>query len=78
MCGLQRQEKESEGAAFSEEGLQKKVDEPAKGSRVLRTYGQKKAKVDPVSEEAQVLAPDVLALIAGKKRDANKREILLP
>ncbi len=68
LCGLQRQEKESEGAGSGKEQAQSKVVEPAKGSRVLRTYGQKRAKTDPVSKEAQILAPDVLALIAGKKR----------
>ncbi len=35
--------------------------------RVLRTFGQKRAKADPASEQATMLAPDVLALIAGKK-----------
>lgn len=70
MVGPQRQEegKSSNGDAADKEGAAANKNEPAKESRVLRTYGQKKAKVDPVSEQAQVLASDVLALIAGKKR----------
>lgn len=34
--------------------------------RILRTYGQRRPKADARSEAAPVLAPDVLALIAGK------------
>ncbi len=35
--------------------------------RLLRTFGQKRARSDPVTEEASALAPDVLALIAGRE-----------
>ncbi|BDA42668.1 Pre-rRNA-processing protein esf2 [Coccomyxa sp. Obi] len=66
-----RQEKESGGSqigAASKEGGTMKESEFAKESKVLRAYSQKRAKVDPTSEQAQVLAPDVLALIAGRKK----------
>ncbi len=36
--------------------------------RVLRTYGQKRARVDPASEDAPTIDPGVLALIAGKRK----------
>ena len=71
VCGSQRQEKESGGSqvdAAGKEGGQMREKESTKESRVLRTYSQKRAKVDPTSEQAQVLAPDVLALIAGSKK----------
>ncbi len=42
--------------------------EPAKEPKLLRTYAQKKAKADPVSEQAPMLDPGVLALVAGKNR----------
>jgi hypothetical protein len=34
--------------------------------RVLRTYGQRRPKADARSEAAPLVAPDVLALIAGR------------
>ncbi|CAK0764182.1 hypothetical protein CVIRNUC_003132 [Coccomyxa viridis] len=49
------------GAAPADTGSQ------APKERLLRTFGQKRAKIDPASEQAPMLAPDVLALIAGKK-----------
>ncbi len=70
-CGSQRQDKESGGSqvhAEGKEGGTMKESEAIRESKVLRTYSQKRAKVDPTSEQAQVLAPDVLALIAGRKK----------
>lgn len=63
---LQKQLKEQDssaaaGAAPADTGSQ------APKERLLRTFGQKRAKIDPASEQAPTLAPDVLALIAGKK-----------
>lgn len=71
LCGSQRQEKDSGGSqvdAAGKEGGRTKENESTKESKVLRTYSQKRAKVDPTSEQTQVLAPDVLALIAGRKK----------
>ena len=72
---LQRQEKDgpapgpaggSAAAAHGGEGGEeaKILKEP----KLLRTYAQKKAKADPVSEQAPMLDPGVLALVAGKNR----------
>ena len=74
---LQRQEKDdaathpggssaAEGpastAARDGGGAAERLKEP----KLLRTYAQKKAKADPVSEQAPMLDPGVLALVAGK------------
>lgn len=69
---LQRQQKEGEkdgGAAVGsgEPGGTAAEEAPAQ-RRVLRTYGQKRARVDPASEDAPAIDPGVLALIAGKKK----------
>ena len=46
----------------------------AKEPKLLRTYAQKKAKADPVSEQAPMLDPGVLALVAGKNRSRTARQ----
>ena len=65
---VQRQLKDPENAGAIESAPAGSGSQP-EGSkeRVLRTFGQKRAKADPASEQAAMLAPDVLALIAGKK-----------
>ena len=63
-CAMQRQLKEG-GEAGTAEAAGTETQAPKQ--RLLRTFGQKRAKADPVSEQAPSLAPDVLALIAGKK-----------
>ena len=65
---VQRQLKDPQSAGASDSAPAGPSSQP-EGSkeRVLRTFGQKRAKADPASEQAAMLAPDVLALIAGKK-----------
>ena len=65
---VQRQLKDPQSAAADDSAPAYQSSQP-EGSkeRVLRTFGQKRAKADPASEQAAMLAPDVLALIAGKK-----------
>ena len=65
---MQRQLKDPQSAGTSESAPAGPGNQP-EGSkdRVLRTFGQKRAKADPASEQAPMLAPDVLALIAGRK-----------
>ena len=65
-CAMQRQLKE-EGEAGTAQAAAAGTETRAPKERLLRTFGQKRAKADPVSEQAPALAPDVLALIAGKK-----------
>ena len=65
-CAMQRQLKEG-GEAGTAEAAAAGTETQAPKQRLLRTFGQKRAKADPVSEQAPSLAPDVLALIAGKK-----------
>jgi ESF2/ABP1 family protein len=51
--------------------VQKKEDneESGGGRRVTRTFGQKRAKADPVTDgNARVLSDSVLQLVAGKKQ----------
>lgn len=63
---LKRQLKEG-GEAGTAEAAAAGTETQAPKQRLLRTFGQKRAKADPVSKQAPSLAPDVLALIAGKK-----------
>jgi hypothetical protein len=65
----QREEKEDGTAkgAMKDQGSSG-PGEAGKQGKVLRTYGQKIAKIDPASEQAAVLNSDVLALIAGRKQ----------
>jgi hypothetical protein len=63
---MQRQLKEGEEAGTAQ-AVAAGTETQAPKERLLRTFGQKRAKADPVSEQAPALAPDVLALIAGKK-----------
>lgn len=65
-CAMQRQLKEG-GEAGTAEAAAAGTETQAPKQRLLRTFGQKRAKADPVSKQAPSLAPDVLALIAGKK-----------
>lgn len=66
---LQRQQKEDgNGREKGDEEKTAEGGDVGTQNKVLRTYGQKKAKVDPVSEQAAMMDPEVLALIAGKKR----------
>ena len=42
------------------------------GPRVLRTYGQRQAKADPVNDaDAPMLSRGLLEMIAGKKKKAR-------
>lgn len=63
---VQRQQKESQGAGAVDAAPADTGSQGAK-ERSLRTFGQKRAKADPAGQDAPALAPDVLALIAGKK-----------
>ena len=53
------------GGAAAPQDTRASPQEPG-APRILRTYGQRRPKADARSEAAPVLAPDVLALIAGK------------
>ena len=65
---VQRQLKDPKSAAAMDPASAGPESQPGGSKeRVLRTFGQKRAKADPTSEQATMLAPDVLALIAGKK-----------
>ena len=69
---LQRQEKQGQ----KDEGVAAGSSAPPQSAgggapvqrRLLRTYGQKRARVDPASEDAPTIDPAVLALLAGKKK----------
>jgi ESF2/ABP1 family protein len=68
-----KRKKNSIGAAADDNNreIQKKKDneESGGGPRVTRTFGQKKAKADPVTDgDARVLSDSVLRLVAGKKQ----------
>jgi hypothetical protein len=59
------------GAAAGEQGLQTAPAAAggAEGLKVLRTYGQRKPKADPVTDaSAPMLSSGLLQLIAGKPR----------
>lgn len=65
---VQKQLKDPQTAAAMDSAPAGPASEPGGSKeRVLRTFGQKRAQADPTSEQAVMLAPDVLALIAGKK-----------
>ena len=64
---MQRQLKDPQGAAALDTASGSGSQPEGSKERVLRTFGQKRAKADPASEQATMLAPDVLALVAGKK-----------
>jgi hypothetical protein len=61
-------EKDGGAAAGSGEAGSAAAEEAPAQRRVLRTYGQKRARVDPASADAPMMDPGVLALIAGKKK----------
>lgn len=69
---LQRQQKEEQkdGVAAASGGAPPTgaAEGPPVQRRLLRTFGQKRARVDPASEDAPTIDPGVLALIAGKKK----------
>ena len=67
----QRKESQNGGAAGGEikNNNSNKGEDDAKGPRVLRTYGQRKSKADPVNDEdAPRLSRGLLEMIAGKKK----------
>ena len=70
---LQRAEAEAAAAPSSVPASRAAASQDTRASpqepgapRILRTYGQRRPKADARSAAAPVLAPDVLALIAGK------------
>lgn len=66
---MQRQQKEDGNGRNKPDGQEATAaPDDGKQNKLLRTYGQKRAKADPVSAEAAMMNPDVLALIAGKKQ----------
>ena len=64
---VQRQLKDPQSVAAVDAAAGAGSQPEGSKERVLRTFGQKRAKADPASEQAAMLSPDVLALIAGKK-----------
>ena len=65
-CNLQR--KAQEGSEEDGAGAATSVQPAAQTHRVLRTYGQKRPKLDPTDDkDAPMLPQDVLSLLGGKK-----------